>query len=86
MSIALGDFNRLQAPVQRVQEDGNFRILLLICGLVTAPSLALAFFLGGWVQYLLYVVVAADLAVVVTAYLASLNPPRALPDEDPPAQ
>jgi len=86
MSIALGNFNGIHAPLQRVQEDGNFRMLLLICALVAAPSLALALFLSGWVQYLLFAVVAANIAVVAIAYIASLNPPRALPDEDIPAQ
>jgi len=86
MSIALGNFNQVHAPVQRVQENGNFRMLLLICGLVALPSLALALFLGGWVQYLLFAMVAANIAVVVIAYIASLNPPRVLPDEDMPAQ
>jgi len=86
MSIALGNFNEINASVSRVQEDGNFRMLLLICALVAAPSLALAVFLGGWVQYLLFAVVAANIAVVAIAYIASLNPPRALPDEDMPAE
>jgi len=85
MSIALGNFNEAHAPVRRVQEDGNFRMLLLICGLVAAPALALALLLGGWVQYLLFAVAATNIAVVVIAYIASLNPPRLGPDEDPPA-
>jgi hypothetical protein len=58
-------------------------MLLVICGLITAPSLVLMVFLTGWVQYLFAIVVAINVAVPVMAYFASLNPPRPLSDEEP---
>ena len=86
MSIALGNFNGIHTPVQRIQEDSNLRMLLIICGSIAAPSLVLAVFLSGWLQYLLVFVIAINIAVPVTAYLISLTPPCAPPDEDLSAQ
>jgi hypothetical protein len=57
-------------------------MLLVICGLITAPSLVLAVFLTGWVQYVFVAVVAINVAVPVMAYYVSLNPPSRLPEED----
>lgn len=82
MSIALRNFNGIHTPIQRVQEDGNLRMLLLICGSIAVPSLVLAFFLTGWLQYVFVAIIVVNVAVPVMAYAASLNPPRALPDED----
>ncbi|GEM_PF-6076032 len=86
MTIALGNFNRVHTQAEPVQQDGNFRMLLTICGLVALPSLGLALFLGGWVQYLLFAVMAINIAVPVLAYFVSLHPRPVLPDEDLPAQ
>lgn len=83
MSIALRNFSGLHTPIQRIQEDSNLRMLLVICGMITAPSLVLVFFLSGWVQYVFAAVVAINVAVPVLAYFASLNPPREVADEDP---
>jgi hypothetical protein len=69
-------------PIQRIQADGNLRMLLVICGLITAPSLVLAVFLTGWVQYVFFLLVAINVAVPVLAYVASLNPPAPMPEED----
>jgi hypothetical protein len=82
MSIALRNFQGIHTPIQRIQEDSNLRMLLVICGLITAPSLVLVVFLTGWVQYVFALVLAINVAVPVMAYFASLNPPRPLPDED----
>lgn len=82
MSIALRNFIGVHTPIQRVQEDSNFRMLLVICGSIAVPSLVLAFFLTGWLQYVFVAVIAVNMAVPVVAYAASLNPPRALQDED----
>lgn len=82
MSIALRNFNGVHTPIQRVQEDSNFRMLLVICGSIAVPSLVLAFFLTGWLQYVFVAVIAVNVAVPVLAYAASLNQPRALPDEE----
>ena len=82
MSIALRNFNGIHTPIQRVQEDSNLRMLLLICGSIAAPSLVLAFFLSGWVQYVFVAIIAVNVAVPVMAYAASLNPPRVAPEED----
>ena len=82
MSIALRTFNGIHTPIQRVQEDSNLRMLLVICGSIAAPSLVLAFFLTGWLQYVFVAIIAANVAVPVMAYAASLNPPRAMPDQD----
>ena len=57
-------------------------MLLVICGLVTAPSLVLVFFLSGWVQYAFAAVVVINVAVPVMAYFASVNPSRELREED----
>ncbi len=57
-------------------------MLLVICGLITLPSLALVVFLTGWVQYVFAVVVAINVAVPVLAFLASLNPPRQNSEQD----
>lgn len=57
-------------------------MLLVICGLITAPSLVLVVFLTGWVQYVFVAVVAINVAVPLMAYYASLNPPSRLPEED----
>ena len=83
MSIALRNFNGTHTPIQRIQEDGNLRMLLLICAAIAVPSLVLAFFLTGWLQYVFVAIIAVNVAVPVMAYAASLNPPRAVPDEDP---
>lgn len=82
MSIALRNFQGVHTPIQRVQEDSNLRMLLVICGLITAPSLVLVVFLTGWVQYVFAAVVAVNVAVPIMAYVASLNPPRQMPEED----
>ena|ERR1700761_6154288 len=81
MSIALRNFTGTHTPIQRIQEDSNLRMLLVICGLIAAPSLVLTFFLSGWVLYVFVAIVAVNILVPVMAYVASLNPPRAL-DED----
>ena len=83
MSIALRNFQGMHTPIQRIQEDSNLRMLLVICGLITAPSLVLMVFLTGWIQYLFAVVVAINVAVPVMAYFASQMPARPLPDEEP---
>jgi hypothetical protein len=83
MSIALRNFAVLHAPIQRIQEDSNLRMLLVICGLITAPSLALAFFLDGWLQYAFAAVIAINVAVPVMAYFASLHPRHARAEDDP---
>jgi len=57
-------------------------MLLVICGLITAPSLVLVVFMTGWVQYVFAVVVAINVAVPVMAFFASLNPPHQMPEED----
>jgi O-antigen/teichoic acid export membrane protein len=82
MSIALRNFNEGHTPIQRIQEDSNLRMLLVICGLVAAPSLVLMFFLSGWVQYAFAAVIAINVAVPVMAYFSSLNPPSQQADED----
>jgi len=82
MSIALRNFQGIHTPIQRLQEDSNLRMLLVICGLITLPSLVLAIFLTGWVQYVFAVVVAINVAVPVLAFLASLNPPQQSPEQD----
>jgi len=73
----------MHTPIQRIQEDSNLRMLLVICGLITAPSLVLMVFLTGWIQYLFAAVVAINVAVPVMAYFASQTPPRPLADEEP---
>lgn len=82
MSIAIRNLQGIHTPIQRIQEDSNFRMLLVICGLITAPSLVLVVFLTGWVQYVFAAVVAVNVAVPVLAYFASLNPPRQELEED----
>ena len=82
MSIALRNLHGVHTPIQRIQEDSNLRMLLVICGLITAPSLVLVVFLTGWVQYVFAAVVAINVAVPVMAYYVSLNPPTRMPEED----
>ena len=86
MTIALRNFNGTPTPIRCIQENGNLRILLVICGSIAVPSLALAFFLGGWLQYVFVAVIAVNIAVPVIAYAASLHPPGAMPEEDPARQ
>src|SRR5579859_3250464 len=82
MSIALRNFQGVHTPIQRVQEDSNLRMLLVICGLIAVPSLVLVVFLTGWVQYVFAAVVVTNVAVPVMAYVASRNPPRQELEDD----
>ena len=81
MSIALRNFQGIHTPIQRIQEDSNLRMLLVICGAIAAPSLILTFFLSGWVLYVFVAIAAVNVIVPIMAYAASLNPPRALDDD-----
>ena len=88
MSIALRNFSGTHTPIQRIQEDSNLRMLLVICGMIAAPSLLLTFFLSGWVLYVFVAIVAVNIVVPVMAYSASLMPPRAVGEDGsiPPRQ
>ncbi len=57
-------------------------MLVVICGLIAAPSMVVMVLLSGWVQYLFAGVAAINVAVPVVAYLAYRMPVR-LPDDQP---
>jgi hypothetical protein len=81
MSIALKNFNGLNTPILRIQEDSVLRMLLVVCSAIALPSLVLMLFLDGWVQYVFAAIVAINIVVPVLAYFTTPPFPE-LPPED----